>query len=96
MDLSQFGLGNGSSDAGALSIPGISNLQATLATITTISVVLGGLFLVLYIISLIQRVRADRAMIAMRKDIAAIRVLLEQQTAPQKSETTAPQPPAEG
>lgn len=80
MDLSQFGIGNttNSSGTGGFSIPAVDNLQNTLNTIMLGAAVLSVLFVVLYIVSLVQRFRADRAMIAMRKDIAAIRAIAEQ------------------
>ena len=46
--------------------------------ITIVSIVLTVLFVVLYTISIVQRVRANRATVTMQKDIAAIRALLEQ------------------
>lgn len=91
MDLSQFGL-NGTNGTGSpLSIPGLADIQGLLTTITLVSVVLGGLFMVLYIANMVQRMRADRAMIAMHKDIAAIKELLEKNIAAPQS---APQPAA--
>ena len=92
MDLSRFGIGDGTSESSVFTIPGLENLQNMFSTIMTASMVIGGLFIALYIINLIQRIRADRAMIAMQKDIAAIKALLE------KSQTSstghAPQPQA--
>lgn len=90
MDLTQ--LLNSQNGTGGATIPGLEGLQSMLGTITILSVVLGGLFLILYVINVIQRMRADRAMIAMHKDIAAIRTLLEQGQAP--APTTAPVAPA--
>ena len=60
-----------------LQIPGVAALQNTLNTIILGATILSIVFVVLYIINMIQRFRADRAMIAMRKDIAAIRQQLE-------------------
>lgn len=82
MDLSQYGIssGNTSSSGNALSaIPGLDGLQGMLGLITVVSAVLGLLFVVLYALNLAQRMRADRAMIAMHKDVAAIKELLEKQ-----------------
>lgn len=91
MDLSQFGIGDGNNTG--LTIPGLENLQNMFATIMTASMIIGGLFIVLYIINLIQRMRADRAMIAMQKDIAAIKALLERQVPqPTRPNETAVQP----
>ena len=76
MDLSQFGLDT-TNGTGGLTIPGLQGIESMFQTITTVSVIIGVLFLVLYVINLVQRMRADRAMIAMHKDIAAIRMMLE-------------------
>lgn len=76
MDLSQFDIGNGD---GKLTIPGLESLQNMFTTVMAASLVIGALFVVLYIINLVQRIRADRAMIAMQKDIAAIKALLIEQ-----------------
>lgn len=80
MDLSQFGINANNAGQTGLQIPGLSNLQGTLNTIMIGVSVLSGLFMLLYIVSLVQRFRADRAMIGMHKDIAAIRALLEQRS----------------
>lgn len=79
-----FDINNGTtgSSSSAFSIPGLESLQGMLGTIMIGSAVLGGLLTILFIINLVQRVRADRAMIAMHKDIAAIRDILERQPAP--------------
>lgn len=88
MDLSQFGIGNGNDTSNPFTVPGLEGLQSTLATIMTASMVIGGLFIILYIINLVQRIRADRAMIAMQKDVSAIKTILEQfQPAPRHSDT---------
>lgn len=76
MNLSQYGINANSTGA---SIPGLDGLQNMLGTITVVSVIIGGLFVVLYAINVIQRIRADRAMIAMHKDIAAIKEIIEKQ-----------------
>lgn len=78
MDLSQYGI-NTSTTNPSLNIPGLGNLQSMFGIITIASLVLGILFMILYIVNIVQRMRADRSMIAMHKDIAAIKVLLEQQ-----------------
>lgn len=95
MDLSQYGINGSGGTSGTSAIPGLDGLQGMLGTITIISVVLGGLFMVLYVFSLVQRMRADRAMIGMHKDIAAIKEILEKHakpvaTTPQPSEPPAP------
>lgn len=95
MDLSQFGINaTNSQGSSPFTIPGLDNLQQMIGTITIVSTIIGVIFIVLYVINLIQRIRADRAMIAMHKDIAAIKALLEQQTgraqaapAPKRTET---------
>ena len=61
MDLSRFGIGDGTSESSVFTIPGLENLQNMFSTIMTASMVIGGLFIVLYIINLIQRIRADRS-----------------------------------
>lgn len=82
-------LTNGTS---TLSIPGLDNLQPLMNNLMIVSIITGGVFLVLYLLNVIRHMRADRAMIAMHKDIAAIRELLEhQQTAPRP----AVEPPVE-
>lgn len=81
----------GSNSGSTSAIPGLDRLQGMLGMITIVSVVLGGLFMALYIFGLVQRARADRAMIAMNKDIAAIKALLEQQVqAPATKPTSTP------
>lgn len=75
MDLSQLGINtNGAQN---VTIPGLGSLQSMLGTIMTVSIVIGGLFIVLYLVNTVQRMRADSAMINMHKDIAAIRAILE-------------------
>ena len=96
MDLSQYGINTGTTNP-SLSIPGLGNLQSMLGIITIASLVLGVLFVVLYVVNIVQRMRADRSMIAMHKDIAAIKVLLEQQLAsphPVHEQPVAPVKPA--
>lgn len=78
MDLSQFGINADGSTSG-LTVPGLGNIQTLLANIALISIIIGGLFFVLYLINIIQRMRANRSTIAMHKDIAAIRAILEKQ-----------------
>ncbi len=81
MDTAQLDI-NGSSGgitANPLAIPGLEGLQGMLGFIMIGSTVLGVLFLVLYILSLVQHARADRAVIAMHKDIAAIKEILQKQ-----------------
>lgn len=82
MDLSQLGINTQDITNGSGSIPGLGNIQSLMGTITLISIIVGGLFFVLYLINVIQRIRADRAMIAMHKDITAIRAMMEQKNAP--------------
>ena len=98
MDLSQYLNGTNTNGTGnTLSIPGLENVQGLLGTITIISVVLGGLFAVLYVINTIQRIRADRATIAMHKDIAAIKelLILERSSTTFAQPTPQPNAPAE-
>lgn len=89
MDLSQYGINSNQTNGtgGPIAIPGLEGLQSMLGWITLASVVLGGLFTLLYVINLVQRIRADRAMIAMHKDIAAIKEILEKQVAPHPAPT---------
>lgn len=89
MDLSQYGINTTTSTDG-LQIPGLSGIQSTLTTIMVGITVLSVLFIVLYIVNLVQRWRADRALIAMRKDIAAIRATIEQRGAPAPAAPTPP------
>lgn len=89
MDLSQYGI-NTTTGTNGLQIPGLSGIQGTLTTIMVGITILSVLFIVLYIVNLVQRWRADRALIAMRKDIAAIRATIEQRGAPAPA---APAPP---
>jgi hypothetical protein len=56
MDLSQFGIGNGNDTSNPFTVPGLEDLQSTLATIMTASMVIGGLFIILYIINKVLRV----------------------------------------
>jgi len=83
MDLSQFGLNGDStgSSTSPLAIPGLESLQGMFGTIMVGSAILGGLLTILFIINMVQRIRADRALIAMHKDIASIKEILERQTA---------------
>lgn len=94
-----FDLNGGTTESpSAFSVPGLESLQGMLGTIMIGSAVLGGLLTILFIINLVQRVRADRAMIAMHKDIAAIREILEHQPVPATQVPTAlsiaPTPPS--
>lgn len=94
MDLSPLGITDTSGDTAVpFTVPGIENLQDTLTTITIASIVLGLLFIVLYAANLIHRIRADHAMIAMQKDIAAIKQLLEQHAAPAATQAPPQQHP---
>ncbi len=93
MDLSQYGI-NTSTTNPSLSIPGLGNLQSMFGIITIASLVLGVLFVILYVVNIVQRMRADRSMIAMHKDIAAIKLLLEQQIATPRHVSEPPATPA--
>lgn len=86
MDLSQLGIDTTTTGAGA----GI-DMQSILSAVTVVSVVIGGLFFVLYLINLLQHMRVNRAMIGMHKDVAEIRKLLEQHQA-QPAPVAAPAP----
>ena len=94
MDLSQLNLGGSSQPSGTtggITLPGmenVQNIQSTLNTVVLWAVIFAGLFLLLYIVSLIQKARANHAIIAMRKDLTAIRVALERSSTP----TTPPEP----
>jgi hypothetical protein len=81
MDLSKIGVDAQNGFTG-INIPGLTNVQNMLSTITTVSAVIGILFFIMYVISMVQRMRADRAMIAIRKDISAIHELLKGAVAP--------------
>lgn len=72
MDLSQLGLDTTTGTTQSIDIQGI------MGTVTIISVVIGGLFLIIYLINLIQHMRVNRAMLAMHKDVAEIRKLMEE------------------
>lgn len=95
MDLSKYGIDlNTTSPTGTTptaTVPGLDSLQSMFGIVTIASVVIGVIFLVLYIVTVAQRMRADRAMVAMRQDIAAIKSLLEQQLAP-RIDAPAPTP----
>ncbi len=91
MDLSQFGI---DTNGTGLSIPGLDGIQTALTTITIVSIIITGLFFVMYVFSLIRRWKVDRAILETQKDVRAIRTLLEQ-SQPKKSEALASTPARE-
>jgi hypothetical protein len=94
MDLSQFGISSDTTGGGTgLNIPGLSGIQSSLSIITIVSLVVTVLFVVLYVINVIRGWRVDQATIETRKDIRAIRTLLEaKETQPEKQSQDAVAP----
>lgn len=93
MDLFKFGTNESANENSGFTLPGLENIQTMFATLTTALIAFVVVFGILYIVNLVQRIRADRAMIAMQKDIAAIRSLLQTQVAPSHPSTNPTLPP---